>query len=97
MAGGNDQGKSLRALWRGVEADRQQHSLRSLRKTILAFRTAAHMNEDDADQGSGLDTKYRIDSAQGMSPSKLSPLSLYYRPSLLSFTIATLCPFFFVT
>ena len=25
------------------------------------------MNEDDADQGTGLDTKYRIDSAQGMS------------------------------
>lgn len=24
------------------------------------------MNEDDADQGTGLDTKYRIDSAQGM-------------------------------
>lgn len=25
------------------------------------------MNEDEADQGSGLDTKYRIDSAQGES------------------------------
>jgi hypothetical protein len=25
------------------------------------------MNEDDADQGRGLDTKYRIDSAQGES------------------------------
>jgi hypothetical protein len=34
---------------------------------LLAFRTAAHMNEDDANQGSGLDTKYRIDSAQGKS------------------------------
>lgn len=43
----------------------QQHSVRSLRKTLLAFRTAAHMNEDDADQGSGLDTKYAINSAQG--------------------------------
>jgi len=47
------------------ELNVQQHSLRSLRKTLLAFRTAAHMNEEDADQGSGMDTKYRIDSAQG--------------------------------
>ena len=36
---------------------------------MLAFRTAAHMNEDDADQGSGLDTKYRVDSARGESGS----------------------------
>ena len=48
------------------ELKMQQLSLRSLRKTLLAFRTAAHMNEEDADQGSGMDTKYRIDSAQGM-------------------------------
>lgn len=55
-------------LWHSLareEADWQQHSLRSLRKTLLAFRTAAHMNEDEAEQGTGLDTKYRIDSAQG--------------------------------
>jgi nucleolar complex protein 2 len=58
----------------GFEADSQQHSLRSLRKTLLAFRTAAHMNEDDADQGTGLDTKYRIDSAQGESPFYIHPL-----------------------
>ena len=43
----------------------QQHSLRSLRKTLLAFRAAAHMSEEDADQGSGRETKYSIDSAQG--------------------------------
>jgi len=30
------------------------------------------MNEDDADQGTGLDTKYRIDSAQGMFRSSFS-------------------------
>jgi hypothetical protein len=30
------------------------------------------MNEDDADQGRGLDTKYRIDSAQGESLSIIS-------------------------
>ena len=30
------------------------------------------MNEDDADQGTGLDTKYRIDSAQGESVSIIS-------------------------
>jgi nucleolar complex protein 2 len=67
----------------GVLADRQQHSLRSLRKTLLAFRTAAHMNEDDADQGTGLDTKYRIDSAQGMSSSLACHLSfcLSYYPA----------------
>jgi len=35
------------------------------------------MNEDDADQGTGLDTKYRIDSAQGESLFDI-PLSLLY-------------------
>jgi len=35
------------------------------------------MNEDDADQGTGLDTKYRIDSAQGEPHSYLDPRLLY--------------------
>ena len=43
----------------------QQYSLRSLRKTLIAFRAAAHMNEEDSEQGTGSDTKYSIDSAQG--------------------------------
>ena len=46
--------------------DPQQHSLRSLRKTLLAFRAAAHMNEEESEQGSGRDVKYTIDSAQGV-------------------------------
>lgn len=44
-----------------VVADLQQHSLRSLRKTVLAFRAAAHMNEEDTD----VETAYTIDSAIG--------------------------------
>ena len=66
MARGYDQGSSVFGGGMDGELKMQQHSLRSLRKTLLAFRTAAHMNEEDADQGSGMDTKYRIDSAQGM-------------------------------
>lgn len=45
-----------------ILADLQQSSLRSLRKTILAFRAAAHMNQEDEDE---IETKYKIDSAQG--------------------------------
>jgi hypothetical protein len=38
------------------------------------------MNEDDADQGRGLDTKYRIDSAQGESLFYIHLLPLYSPP-----------------
>jgi hypothetical protein len=39
------------------------------------------MNEDDADQGRGLDTKYRIDSAQGESLS----ISFFSSPPLAAY------------
>jgi nucleolar complex protein 2 len=48
----------------------EQQSLRSLRKTILAFRAAAHMNQDDEDE---IETRYKIDSAQGMLVSRILP------------------------
>jgi hypothetical protein len=41
------------------------------------------MNEDDADQGRGLDTKYRIDSAQGESLFYINSLLLYSSPYLV--------------
>lgn len=51
--------KMLRAWQRAMI---EHNSLRSLRKMILAFRAAAHMNQDDEDE---VETKYKIDSAQG--------------------------------
>jgi nucleolar complex protein 2 len=54
------------------DSDEQQSSLRSLRKTILAFRAAAHMNQDDEDE---IETKYKIDSAQGGFSSRDDTLS----------------------
>ncbi|WWC87628.1 uncharacterized protein L201_002518 [Kwoniella dendrophila CBS 6074] len=72
-------GKMLRGWQEGML---KQHSIRSLRKTLLAFRAAAHMNEDDGDQGSGLDTKYSIDSAQVFN--KLVVTALKYTPVVVA-------------
>ncbi|WVR04139.1 hypothetical protein IAU60_001138 [Kwoniella sp. DSM 27419] len=60
----------------------KQHSIRSLRKTLIAFRAAAHMNEDDGEQGTGLDTKYSIDSAQVFN--KLVVTALKYTPVVIA-------------
>lgn len=40
----------------------EQHSLRSLRKMVLAFRAAAHMDEAGEEQ---FETRYKVDSALG--------------------------------
>lgn len=71
--------KMLRA-WR--EAMLKQHSLRSLRKMLLAFRAAAHMNEDEGAQGEGLETKYTIPSAEVFN--KLVLTALKFTPVVLS-------------
>ncbi|ORX36257.1 Noc2p family-domain-containing protein [Kockovaella imperatae] len=60
----------------------KQHSLRSLRKTLLAFRAAAHMNEEDADQGTGRDTKYTVDSPVVFN--KLVLTALKFTPVVLA-------------
>ncbi|WWC68883.1 uncharacterized protein I206_102819 [Kwoniella pini CBS 10737] len=72
-------GKMLRGWQEGML---KQHSIRSLRKTLVAFRAAAHMNEEDGDQGSGLDTKYSIDSAQVFN--KLVVTALKYTPVVVA-------------
>ncbi|WRT65353.1 uncharacterized protein IL334_002296 [Kwoniella shivajii] len=72
-------GKMLRGWQEGML---KQHSVRSLRKTLLAFRAAAHMNEEDGDQGSGMDTKYTIDSAQVFN--KLVVTALKYTPVVVA-------------
>ncbi|ODN77012.1 hypothetical protein L202_05559 [Cryptococcus amylolentus CBS 6039] len=71
--------KMLR-LWQ--EGMLKQHSVRSLRKTLIAFRAAAHMNEEDGDQGSGLDTKYTVDSAAVFN--KLVLTALKFTPVVVS-------------
>jgi nucleolar complex protein 2 len=60
----------------------QQHSLRSLRKALLAFRAAAHMNEEDASEGAGSDTKYSIDSPQVFN--KLVVTALKFTPVVVT-------------
>jgi nucleolar complex protein 2 len=60
----------------------QQHSVRSLRKTLLAFRTAAHMNEEDTNEGSGSYTKYTIDSPQIFN--KLVVTALKFTPVVVA-------------
>ncbi|KAL7419909.1 Nucleolar Complex 2 protein [Cryptotrichosporon argae] len=59
----------------------KQHSVRSLRKTLLAFRAAAHTNED-ADEGSGRDTKYAIDNAKVFN--KLVITALKFTPVVVA-------------
>lgn len=54
---------NVRPYYKG--ADEQLHSIRSLRKTLLAFRAAAHMNEEDANEGEGSSTRYTINSPLG--------------------------------
>ncbi|EKD05664.1 noc2p [Trichosporon asahii var. asahii CBS 8904] len=71
--------KMLRG-WR--EAMLKQHSLRSLRKMLLAFRAAAHMNEDEGAQGEGLETKYTIPSAEVFN--KLVLTALKFTPVVLA-------------
>lgn len=66
--------------WR--EAMLKQNSMRSLRKMLLAFRAAAHMNEDEGGQGEGLDTKYTIPSAEVFN--KLVLTALKFTPVVLS-------------
>ncbi|KAK4684424.1 nucleolar complex protein 2, partial [Tremellales sp. Uapishka_1] len=55
---------SMKMLRQWQEGMLKQHSLRSLKKCLTAFRAAAHMNEEENEQGTGSDTKYTIDSAQ---------------------------------
>ncbi|OCF39587.1 nucleolar complex protein 2 [Kwoniella heveanensis CBS 569] len=73
---------TLKMLRQWQEGMLKQHSVRSLRKTLLAFRAAAHMNEDDGDQGNGLDTKYTIDSAQVFN--KLVVTALKFTPVVVA-------------
>ncbi|WVN87242.1 uncharacterized protein L203_102419 [Cryptococcus depauperatus CBS 7841] len=73
---------TLKMIRQWQEAMLKQHSIRSLRKTLLAFRSAAHMNEDDAVQGTGLNTKYSIDSAQVFN--KLVITTLKYTPVVVA-------------
>jgi nucleolar complex protein 2 len=49
---------------------------------LIAFRAAAHMNEDEGDQGSGLDTKYTIPSAEVFN--KLVMTALKFTPVVLA-------------
>lgn len=71
--------KMLRG-WR--EAMLKQHSLRSLRKMLIAFRAAAHMNEDEGEQGDGLETKYTIPSAEVFN--RLVLTALKFTPVVLA-------------
>ncbi|EIW66183.1 hypothetical protein TREMEDRAFT_35338 [Tremella mesenterica DSM 1558] len=73
---------TMKMLRQWQEAMLKQHSIRSLKSTLLAFRAAAHMNEDDADQGSGRDTKYSIDSAAVFN--KLVITALKFTPVVLA-------------
>ncbi|GMK58135.1 hypothetical protein CspeluHIS016_0501670 [Cutaneotrichosporon spelunceum] len=59
----------------------KQHSLRSLRKMLTAFRAAAHMNEE-GDQGSGLDLRYTIPSAEVFN--RLVVTALKFTPVVLA-------------
>ncbi|RSH94285.1 Nucleolar Complex 2 protein [Saitozyma podzolica] len=72
-------GKMLRQWQEGML---RQHSVRSLRKTLLAFRTAAHMNEEDTNEGSGSYTKYTIDSPQIFN--KLVVTALKFTPVVVA-------------
>lgn len=56
----------------------EHNSYRSLRKTILAFRAAAHMNQDDEDE---IETKFKIESAQVFN--KLILTALKFTPVVL--------------
>ncbi|KIR51844.1 nucleolar complex protein 2 [Cryptococcus gattii Ru294] len=73
---------TLKMLRQWQEGMLRQHSIRSLRKTLIAFRAAAHMNEEDGDQGSGLDTKYIIDSAQVFN--KIVVTALKFTPVVIA-------------
>ncbi|CAD6587230.1 MAG: Nucleolar Complex 2 protein, partial [Tremellales sp. Tagirdzhanova-0007] len=73
---------SMKMLRQWQEGMLKQYSLRSLRKTLLAFRSAAYMSEDDADQGTGRDTKYSIDSAQVFN--KLVVTALKFTPVVIA-------------
>ncbi|BEI82314.1 hypothetical protein CcaverHIS002_0301820 [Cutaneotrichosporon cavernicola] len=59
----------------------KQHSLRSLRKMLTAFRAAAHMNEE-GEQGSGLDLRYTIPSADVFN--RLVVTALKFTPVVLA-------------
>ncbi|KAK8861243.1 hypothetical protein IAR55_002062 [Kwoniella newhampshirensis] len=73
---------TMKMLRQWQEGMLKQHSIRSLRKTLIAFRAAAHMNEDDGEQGTGLDTRYTIDSAQVFN--KLVVTALKYTPVVVA-------------
>ncbi|WVQ83476.1 hypothetical protein IAT38_005617 [Cryptococcus sp. DSM 104549] len=73
---------TMKMLRQWQEGMLKQHSIRSLRKTLIAFRAAAHMNEDDGEQGAGLDTKYTIDSAQVFN--KLVVTALKFTPVVVA-------------
>lgn len=49
------------------EAMTENHSLRALREVVLAFRAAAHLNEEN-----GKDYKYTISNAEGMQTRSLA-------------------------
>lgn len=56
-----DSGKIIKAtVQKWTKAMVEQHSLRSMREVVLAFRAAAHLNEDD-----GKEYKYTISNADG--------------------------------
>ncbi|WWD16856.1 hypothetical protein CI109_101288 [Kwoniella shandongensis] len=76
---------TMKMLRQWQEGMLKQHSIRSLRKTLIAFRAAAHMNEDDGEQGTGLDTKYTIDSAQVFN--KLVVTALKYTPVVVGYHV----------
>lgn len=57
---------TIETIKKWTEAMKEKHSLRAMREVVLAFRAAAHLNEED-----GKEYKYTISNADGMSWPKL--------------------------
>ncbi|KAH7319140.1 Noc2p family-domain-containing protein [Rhexocercosporidium sp. MPI-PUGE-AT-0058] len=67
--------KEMVAKW--TKAMKEQHSLRAMRQVVLAFRAAAHVNEDD-----GKEYKYTISNSQVYH--ELLVTALQYVPEVLN-------------